>query len=929
MTASRSDRVLRQVCQLFDFGRVGTMSDAQLLDRFVSRRDEVSDAAFEALVIRHGPMVLRVCRSVLHDWHDAEDAVQAVFLVLANRAGSIRRRESVASWLFGVAHRVSVHVKRGASRRRALDQLVASQILEEDSPTQNDFDREVLHKEINDLPERLRAPIVLCYLQGLTYYAAADRLGLSAAAIRGRLARARERLRRRLICRSVTIPAGLLAAGAVHQAEAAIPVTLIQSTVRIALGFTAGNTAAVLARGVLNSMLITRIKVATVLVCLGIGSSFWAWHAFAATDDKNPQVAGPNVVISPDDAPMAQASQPAVTFGLSGSVRLEGTGEPIAGATVEVMVGETSGPRPEIRTVRSGTDGRFIVDLPPGSARVWTPTAPVGYWMPDSGIEEFAVSKSDPFLRKDYLVRRGTVWDFRITCGDETKAIPGVVVASGEGAFFRSAVDDAANVRLTLPAEKGKVTASVWVEHLQIDRVPINLEWESGFTPAAIKSVTNLGGSPARYRLSDDHGKTATLSGIGRIRAEPRLDGKRLIVAVLLPAADTKAFGDLVGKIVDASGGPIARAQVALVWVEQRGGSAASSDDRHLVRTDAGGNFLIRSITRTRADGKPAEVKLVVTKDGFAGVETAPITFEPPSVDRPQVAETVTLSTGVSLTGTVVDPEGKPLSGVWVTPEGSYASRFRFTKTDDAGRFTVRDLPTGMVALNFRYGKLFARGRYMALRNVDPLTIKLRPMPDAANSKAQAEGPKAARPKPPAIGTPAPEWKTGEWSDGRARSLKDYRGKIVLLDFWGTWCSPCVKELPTLERLKQKYEPRGVVFLSIHTPDDGIEQIRHFLKFKKLTLVSGTDEDAGKQVNLREGVTANRYGVEGYPTLVMIDREGNVVFHNGIDSKEYIAAVRALGKELGLEESKMTETDYLRVLEAFFSRAIERVLNRP
>ena len=123
MAGRPSDRVHRQVHRLFHFGAVGTMSDAQLLDQFVSRRDEAAEAAFEELVIRHGPMVLRVCRSILHDAHDAEDAFQAVFLVLANRARSIRRSGSVASWLFGVAHRVASRGKRSALRRQALDQL--------------------------------------------------------------------------------------------------------------------------------------------------------------------------------------------------------------------------------------------------------------------------------------------------------------------------------------------------------------------------------------------------------------------------------------------------------------------------------------------------------------------------------------------------------------------------------------------------------------------------------------------------------------------------------------------------------------------------------------------------------------------------------------------------------------------------------------
>ncbi len=157
--------------RLFHLGAVGMMSDAQLLDRFVSRRDE---AAFEELVNRHGPMVLRVCRGVLGDDHDAEDAFQAVFLVLARRGLLIRRRESLASWLFGVAHRVAARARRSLARRRrhearaALDGSAVSEPIRDDEP-----DLFALHQEIDRLPERLRTPVVLCYFQGLTCAAAA------------------------------------------------------------------------------------------------------------------------------------------------------------------------------------------------------------------------------------------------------------------------------------------------------------------------------------------------------------------------------------------------------------------------------------------------------------------------------------------------------------------------------------------------------------------------------------------------------------------------------------------------------------------------------------------------------------------------------------------------------------------------------------
>ncbi len=226
---------------------------------------------------------------MLHDAHDAEDAFQAVFLVLVSRARSIRRGGSVASWLFGVAHRVATRARRSAARRRRLDQLIAERTLANDFPSDNDPDWCVLHEEIDGLPDRLRAPVVLCYLQRLTYAAAAHQLGLSEVAIRGRLARARDRLRKRLIRRGVTVPGGLLVAGAVGEAQAAIPLMLIRSTIRIALGFLAGNTAAVLAREVLNSMLLNQVKAATILLVLGIGAGLGAWQALVAADDGKGQ----------------------------------------------------------------------------------------------------------------------------------------------------------------------------------------------------------------------------------------------------------------------------------------------------------------------------------------------------------------------------------------------------------------------------------------------------------------------------------------------------------------------------------------------------------------------------------------------------------------------------------------------------------------
>ena len=135
-------------------------------------------------------MVLGVCRRVLRDAHEAEDAFQATFLVLAHRAGSIRRRDSLSSWLFGVSQRVAAHARLRSRRRSDIERRVAERTPEGYVAPEYSEEQGILVEEMNRLPECLRAVVVLCYLEGLSYDAAAHRLHLSEAAVRGRLARA-------------------------------------------------------------------------------------------------------------------------------------------------------------------------------------------------------------------------------------------------------------------------------------------------------------------------------------------------------------------------------------------------------------------------------------------------------------------------------------------------------------------------------------------------------------------------------------------------------------------------------------------------------------------------------------------------------------------------------------------------------------------
>ncbi len=188
--AGRGAGLLRQIHRLWDLGTFAGLTDAQLLARFAARHEDGAELAFEALVERHGPMVFRVCRGVLRDEHAAEDAFQATFLVLARKARSLWVKDSLASWLHGVAHRVAARARSDAARRRRHERRLA-EARGPDGEIQRDHPRSeawaILSEEIARLPETYRAPVVLCYLEAMSYQAAAASLGVTEDTVRGRL----------------------------------------------------------------------------------------------------------------------------------------------------------------------------------------------------------------------------------------------------------------------------------------------------------------------------------------------------------------------------------------------------------------------------------------------------------------------------------------------------------------------------------------------------------------------------------------------------------------------------------------------------------------------------------------------------------------------------------------------------------------------
>ncbi len=207
------------------------MTDADLLERFVTAHDE---AAFEGLVRRHGPMVLGLCRRALRDDHAADDAFQATFLVLVRNARTIRKRDSLASWLYGVALRVTRKAKVGAKQRELVHHGEATVPIGPEADYDRSEVRPIIHDEVDRLPEKYRAPIVLCYFEGQSHEEAARQLDWPVGTVKGRLSRARGILQSRLVRRGLALSLGLVAF-LEDEATAAVPETLVESTVQSAL----------------------------------------------------------------------------------------------------------------------------------------------------------------------------------------------------------------------------------------------------------------------------------------------------------------------------------------------------------------------------------------------------------------------------------------------------------------------------------------------------------------------------------------------------------------------------------------------------------------------------------------------------------------------------------------------------------------------
>jgi RND family efflux transporter MFP subunit len=314
MTDGKLGKALEWVQQTASAG----VSDGELLHRYLAG----DEAAFELLLWRHQRLVFGVCRRLLHRLHDAEDAFQATFMVLASKARTISRGESLAPWLYRVAYRCALTVRaRQARPERPL--MPDRDVPAADEAAQSAERRElaaILDEELHRLPEQFRVPAVLCYLTGQTVDEAAAQLGCPRGTVASRLARARERLRVRLSRRGVVLPAGAAVLALAEASRAAAPDALLRGVLMNlhATGHSAAGTAAAVANQVVRAMFLRKLVVTTTALALVAGvllaGSTWAVHALAQGQDRPRPAVAPAAQAAPkaDSGPPAQVAQPAL-----------------------------------------------------------------------------------------------------------------------------------------------------------------------------------------------------------------------------------------------------------------------------------------------------------------------------------------------------------------------------------------------------------------------------------------------------------------------------------------------------------------------------------------------------------------------------------------------------------------------------------------
>ena len=691
----------RHLQGLFGARSVAGLEDGQLLDRYESERDE---AAFEALIGRHGPMVLAICRAVLRNEHDVEDAFQATFLVLARKAGSIRGGDALGGWLHRVAYRASVQASVEAARRRRKEaEASAMASMSRSRPGHDPELGAILHEEIDRLPESQRLPVVLCDLEGLTYEQAARHLRWTVPALRHRLARGRQKLKSRLTRRGVMVPAvGALLA---PSASAAVPLSLVRMTISAATGGTTSIGVALLTRTLLRGMLMTKLKIASTatLAALALASAGLFAAGFGRTADD------PRPAMKPAaraEVAAQEGRKPGELIEVRGIV-VAPDGKPVAGATVRASIRE---PAPE---TMSGPDGRFLLRVPPrDQSRVY-------------GDDHLAVVASAPGFGLGWIKKAfepGPAGESTIRLVEEGPPIEGKIIDL-EGRPVAGA-----RVKVKAAWVADRASFDTWIARVRAQEVQSPVAGLLGLTT----SIEVETGADGRFRVTQVGGdRVATLLVSGptiattevqviahdgpEIRSTPDVDpGRRLIIGppktVVFHAPKFEVVAGptrpIEGVIRDKdTGRPIEGLSLQAAVFGPRG---PFPDQNVVARTDAQGRYRLHGMPTAPA------YRLFIPQPPGHGLPYANTILKTP--DAPGLGPIpfdIALKRGVVVQGRVTDKStGRPVTG-YVEPytfaDNPFADEYPVddqiqlgpVRTDPSGRFEVI-IPPGHGLIAFK-----------------------------------------------------------------------------------------------------------------------------------------------------------------------------------------------------------------------------------
>lgn len=652
-----------------------------------------------------------------------------------------------------------------------------------------------------------------------------------------------------------------------------------------------------------------------------------------------PNNARSTVARDPSDS---SADKPEEKYFITGTVRDVHTGKPVSNAEIQVFVESEPDINKRILQEKTNAAGEYRIAVPVGNVKLWLPALKPGYWLkPDDALQALATSPENPILKHDIAAQTGPVWNvhwkgkltdqqvkllrahskerplqLRLSVQEVEDDAKRTAWLKGEPVSFQKAI--ASSMSYLDQAGRGKLTqvgtSGKYILMLVNDLAELIVE--PGFDNTRVVSLKRIPDTD-QTEMIDASGKTATVS-----KATVTLNHGVPLLTFQIKAPKPLGMQKLTGRVVDENGKPLKDVRVGIVYGLKGGGSVNTGK---ATQTAGDGKFSIDLPVYENQVHKPDQYSVVLTKDGFAGRDSQSVDVKQDFT--PIDFKTLTLRPGHTLPLRVVNEHGAPLAGVVLEPGGSYALRRQITRTDSTGRAVLKNLPPGVVQLSVRWGQNNKWTQIFILKTSKDNQEELITLNESPETPPQ---PQKEKPKPLAVGQLAPEWDLTQWSDGRPRKLSDYRGQVVVLDFWGLWCRGCVTSIPAQKKLAQKYGAQGVVFLGIHTAEGEMSQIQKLQQSEEWTTPTGID----RGTSILNSVTCERYGVQGYPTQIIIDREGKIAFRSDIEppgNRE--TYIRKLAEASGVKwppAENATETQLTdimnRIQYTLLSREIERVL---